>query len=189
MKEAFGWPTTTVHPSQHPRRLAHQPARALRLRQLPAKFHRLTPQKASVSVADILTKSVAAWTRDAARSSRCRDTAARSRADADEAGAWRPGWAQSKRKPSRYITTNEARPFPAESEAVVGCGYLGRSAALHAWATYCSDRGLLNSREAAQIRPKRPLRPEYPLRPTTTAGPFCSINLISFRPTPSCWLR
>lgn len=47
----------------------------------------------------------------------------------------------TKRKLNGYMEANEARPFPAESEAVAGYGYLERSAVLHVWATYRPDPG------------------------------------------------
>lgn len=46
MSESDGWPSVSVHPSQHPARLAEQLERALTSRRLPAKLHYLTPQQA-----------------------------------------------------------------------------------------------------------------------------------------------
>ena len=59
------------------------------------------------------------------------------------------------RDPSEYMATKKARPFPPESEAVAGCGYLGGAQALHVWVTYRVDLGFLESRKAAQIRSRR----------------------------------
>jgi hypothetical protein len=69
----------------------------------------------------------------------------------------RPQLGQSGKSQGVY-GNNEARPFPAESEAVAGRGYLAMSAALHFWRpTRLSD--FLNSREVAQIRSRRALCP------------------------------